>query len=62
MTQREVALERLFEKVGVCLRVEQFHIPLPIAEAYLDVRRLTPHDGLCEVCHDGDSVANTKLT
>jgi len=56
MTQREVALERLFEQVGVCLRVEQFHIPLPIAEAYLDVRRLTTRDGPCEVCHDGEPV------
>lgn len=58
MTQREVALETLFERVGVCLRVEQFHIPLPIAEAYLDVRRLTPRDGPCEVCHDGEPITS----
>jgi len=56
MTQREVALEHLYEAVAACVTHRELHIPGPIAAAYIDVRNLTPRDGECEVCHDGDSV------
>ena len=55
MTQREVALEHLYEAVGACVVHRELHIPGPIAAAYIDVRNLTPKKGECEVCHDADA-------
>ena len=55
MTQREVALETLYERVGECLVLEEFHIPIQIAAAWWDVKH-SPTVGECEVCHEGDSI------
>lgn len=55
MTQREVALETLYERVGQCLKHDEFHIPIQIAAAWWDVKHAVPDE--CAVCHDsGDTV------
>ena len=53
MNARELALERLYKAVGECMRIDQFHIPVAIAAAYLTVRQLTPLPDKCMVCQDG---------
>lgn len=50
MTQREVALERLYEEVGRVLKRPEHHMPFNIAQAWLNVSHLSRDDQTCEVC------------
>lgn len=50
MTQREVALEVLYERVGQCLKNDQCHIPIQIAAAWWDVKHVAPDESA--VCHE----------
>ena len=57
MTQREVAMERLYEEVGRCLHHAECHIPVNITTAWLNVKHQSLREDECKVCHDhiGDS-------